>query len=287
MSAEILIIANKWWEIAPLVAVLQHLDAKPSAVLAVGFSGQGAPGGPRPRLAGQVAGRSLEAWCIQDLMDPGESESLTWEKARVLPRTLQASAKPRLVVGLGTAACPSGSGSNGNVVVGSSVFVHDPYDEPPNPGKHWRHAKLDSVVHSEAAGLLEHVGADVRAEVGKRLIQPPKAPSSTPELVVGSQLVGVAVVNVTNRDDYSWTDKRALERFSSSAPKLAAGSLETTHGVIRLVLDCPFLFVSGLANAVGKYGQEVLPRKYAQNFAAAHNAAIGAVWLVAALARHL
>jgi hypothetical protein len=289
MNAEIVIVANKWWEVAPFLAVLQHTDATPPTFLIIGHQGESGPAGPRPRLVAQCFGRSLEAWCIQDLtvMDPGESESLTWEKARVLPRILQGKLQPKLVVSLGTAPCPSGSGFNGNVIVGSSVFVHDPYDHPPLPGKHWRHAKLDQVVTSPAEQLLSLVTAEVCAEVGKRLLQPPNAAAAPPKFTAGADLTDLSVVNVTNRDDNVWTDRRALERFSSSTSGLVPASLETTHGVIRLVLDQPFLFVSGLANAVGKYAQEVLQRQYTQNFAAAHNAGVAIAWVVSTLAQHL
>lgn len=57
--------------------------------------------------------------------------------------------------------------------------------------------------------------------------------------------------------------------------------------VIRFVLGYPFVFVSALANGVGKYGKEVSPRNYAQNFAAAHNAAVALAWVVGAPAPHV
>jgi hypothetical protein len=293
VNADIVIVANKWWEVAPLIAAVQNPDAIPATFAPASVAGASGPAGPHPRLVTHCSGRSLEVWCIQDFMDPSLSESLTWEKARVLPRILGGPVTPRLVIGLGTAACPAGSGNNGSVVVGSSVFVHDPYAEPrpdshpPDPAMHWRHDELDRVIPSSAEPLLAHVGSDVRGEVEKRLLRPPSGAASPPQMSVGPNLVGLGVVNVTDYHDYTWTDDEAMKRFAALGTDGVAASLETTHGVIRLVLDRPFVFVSGFANAVGKYGDEVSPRKYAQNLAAANNAAVAAAWMVHALAPHL
>ena len=64
------------------------------------------------------------------------------------------------------------------------------------------------------------------------------------------------------------------------------GSMETTHGLIRLTWkDTPFLFVSGLVNRTLLFNVETSPRFYAQNFAAAHNAGITIGYLLLELAR--
>jgi hypothetical protein len=66
--------------------------------------------------------------------------------------------------------------------------------------------------------------------------------------------------------------------FHTPAPlhddPVAATSLETTHGLIRVTCDALFLFVSGIVNRVGFAGTEMVPRKYAQNFVGAHNARV-------------
>ncbi len=51
-------------------------------------------------------------------------------------------------------------------------------------------------------------------------------------------------------------------------------AVETTHGLIRVSSDAPFLFVSALPNRDGHLADEVHPRPYAQNTAAAHNAGV-------------
>ena len=86
---------------------------------------------------------------------------------------------------------------------------------------------------------------------------------------------------------YAKADKETLQAFAKIAGSLLPGSMETTHGMIRMVADVPFIYVSGFANAVGKYPEEVTPNEYAQNFVAAHNAAIGLVWLLPEVAQLL
>lgn len=192
------------------------------------------------------------------------------------------------MIGVGTAACIKGSGFNGNVVVGSSVFVHDPYEEPPNPEHHWTHQDLDKVIKSKASTLLDSISKVALAEARKRMLRPPNGSSDSLSIEASSALVAVGVVNVTNYKDYEWTDAQALTKFEATATEgQSALSMETTHGVIRIVLDQSFVYVSGIANGVGKYATDVAPNKYAQNFAAAHNGAIALVWslpeIVAAL----
>ena len=49
----------------------------------------------------------------------------------------------------------------------------------------------------------------------------------------------------------------------------------------------PFLYVSGFANAVGKFMEEVTPNEYGQNFVAAHNAAVALAWILPELVQSL
>jgi hypothetical protein len=112
----------------------------------------------------------------------------------------------------------------------------------------------------------------------------PNAAAAPARVKADGNLVSVGVVNVTNSADYAWADKQALGKLTEVTGSMCAESIETTHGVIRLVLGAPFLYVSGLANAVGLFQEQVAPNAYAQNFVAAHNAAIALAWLLPELA---
>jgi hypothetical protein len=192
-----------------------------------------------------------------------------------------------LVIAFGTAACPQGSDRNGTVVIGTSVFVHDPYTTPTNPQKHWTHARLNELVASDAQRLFDKLPRQFLEEAEKRLLAPPNRPAAPPRIHAASDLVSVGVVNVTDKADYGWTDAQALAKFKDIAGSTSAESLETTHGVIRLVLEAPFLYVSGLGNSVGRFAEQVGANPYSQNFVAAHNAAIALAWLLPDLAAAL
>ena len=83
-------------------------------------------------------------------MDRSENSSSTLEKARVLPQIVSRVDSPTLIIAFGTAACPKGAGHNGSVVIGSSVFVHHPYDSAPDLAKQWTHPQIDQVLASDA-----------------------------------------------------------------------------------------------------------------------------------------
>ena len=120
----------------------------------------------------------------------------------------------------------------------------------------------------------------IRGEVESRLIPAPINPAQPPVILDAGGFVGISVINVTSYDDYAWADEKALQAFQRENPAEVAGSVETTHGLIRMMWeDAPFVFVSGIANRLGFFSQEVTPRAIAQNFVAAHNAAVAALWL--------
>jgi hypothetical protein len=219
-------------------------------------------------------------------MDPTENSSSTWEKARVLGRVIRGDQRP-LVIAFGTAASPCGPGVNGNVIIGTDVFVHDPYETPPDPKRHWTHPRLNQLVQSEARPLVDGLPRQFVKKAEKRLLTPPNSAAAPPRISADSELISVGVVNVTNSADYVWTDKQALARFSELASLERAGSLETTHGLIRLALDLPFIYVSGISNAVGMFPEHVGRSQYSQTFSAAHNAAISLAWLLPELAAAL
>lgn len=284
---KILIVANKWWESAPLVATLQHLhadqtglSAAPAAIRNIGQPCTGGTFLPSPRLLAQCNGVDIEVWCIQDLMDLSENGSLTWEKARVLPRVRRSGEDHTVVIAFGTAASPAGPGHNGNVVVGTSVFVHDPFENTELGTKHWTHPQLDQVVTSDLQGAFDCLPREFVDEAEKRFLTPTYGAAAPPRVFAKSDLVSVGVVNVTNSADYAWTDERALRVFKEVAKSAATESLETTHGVVRLILGDQFLYVSGIANAIGKFAEEVKVNPYRQNFVASHNAAVALAWLL-------
>jgi len=286
MLFRILVIANKSWEVDPLLGVLRSDQGRPSSFsrttappVATVMMNDGSSKSVPARTAFVTDAAVCEVWCIKDLMDPKKSGSSSEEKARVLPAVVAAGATPDLVVAFGTATIAEQASYNGSVVIGSKVFVHDPYANTPNPDSRWTHADVGRVIDETDSSLSSHVlmvlDREHRPFIESRFLAPPLNPAQPPILLPSAALVALSNVNVTNYDNYVWADPKAIEAFSVVAGNNSVGSVETTHGVIRLVIPSPrFLFVSGIANRLGRFNMELAPRSYAQNFAASHNAAV-------------
>jgi hypothetical protein len=195
---------------------------------------------------------------------------------------------PDIVVAFGTATIPDQASYNGSVAIGNKVFVNNPYSASPNPDSNWMHVGFGKVLEeadpSISRRVLSSLDREHRAFIESRFLLPPLNPARPPVLLPSTLSVALSNVNVTNPDDYVWADLQPIQAFAKVAPNNSIGSVETTHGVIKLAVPSPhFLFVSGIANRAGYFNLEVAPRVYAQNFVAAHNAGIGMAAIIAAL----
>lgn len=251
-----------------------------------GYAVPDPPANPRIKFACGTA--TIEVWCVQDLMNPKVSGSSSAEKARVLPSAL-AGDPPVLVIAFGTAGFPDGANLNGSVVIGSRCFVHDP---PTSEPVRFTPALEDTLTPTALpAGFFRTIDADVRFPAEGRFLLPPLEPARPPIILAGHNWIALGAVNVTNYDDYVWTDAETIATFRALDPRTIAGrigSMETTHGIIReLSAPTPFLFVSGITDSVPYFDMQVTPRVYAQNFVAAHNAGIALAWLIPAITAQL
>lgn len=311
----ILIIANKEWEAAALMTVLLNAQAcPPHFPWPIQLSHPRTPTSdwrnPRPRAVFQFEGlpqdvrghASVEVWCIQDAMDPAVSSSNTKEKIRILPKLFggngETGSVPDLVVAFGTAGFPGEKSYNGCVAVGPHVFIHDPFRESPSANDHhWHHEQTDDLLLSapQSHGLFEGArkvfSESLRFEVEARFISPPMNPATELVMSVDGSCTAVGVVNITNYDDYVWADEKALRAFEFASRlselHVRVGSLETTHGIIRIQSEAPFIFVSGITDRIGHFDADVGVRPYAQNFACAHNAGVATAWLIPRLVEFL
>lgn len=276
----IVIMANKSWEARPLTDVLTNSEAVPEVLRPVSSktSARGA------RLAASLGGRHLEVWCLEDLMPLHANKSSTSAKARALESW---SVSPELLIAFGTGASRR-SNRNGDVVIGASTFTHDPYAlAASRSGREstWTHDGLGILQTSSAAQWLGSGDPDAVREASRRLIRPPCAAANPPKIRVDGEAVAISVVNVTDRNDYRWGDQTAINCFRRAGGGVKSiASSETTHGFLRLFFGDRFLYVTGIANRVGRFQQEVSRNVYAQNFAAAHNAAVALAWLLPRIA---
>ena len=294
MTHRVLLIANKQFEVEPLVAAITSPDARMQSgplVEKVDWPNSTKPGWRpdlTPRVRGAVDDHDFEIWCIEDLMDPPVpgGSSNTSEKARVLDLVFRANGGREalsLVIAFGTAATPQDQSRNGCVMIGRSVFVHDPYEQTPSksPSTWCPPGLIDKVLPCLSQGSLRRSPAAPTRSSGiqARLLRPFGNPATELMVMANPEAVAVSSVNVVDYREYPRTDPEAL--VAANAQGVAAvASLESTHGVIRAQSEAPFLFVSGVTNRVGQFADENQAYPYTQNFVAAHNAAIATVWLL-------
>lgn len=227
---------------------------------------------------------TIEIWCLQDIMDPNKSSSSTYEKWRVLPRIFEAASPIDLVIAFGTAGIVDLGSCNGSVVIGSKFFIHNPYEseEDDPPADLWKHTSLDQTIKSKQIdfSLIPDV---IRNKAETKFLRTPLQPAEPPVILAGHGFHSLGIVNVQNYEHYIWADKRAIDAFRKGGNKGVIGSVESTHGLIRLQLqnnETPFLFISGITDEDGKFDAQVTPRIYSQNFVAAHNAGIALCYLL-------
>jgi hypothetical protein len=216
-------------------------------------------------------------------MDPSVSSSSTAEKTRVLPFIFNNGPIPWLVIAIGTAAFPDGGTLNGCVTLGTNCFIFNPYASKPNPNSNWTSPQIGKLVTTNAAPFLGSLDQDLRAQVESRFLSAVLSPAKPPILAISADFLALSSVNVTDYSAYEWVDPAAIAAVQQASVPNPIGSVETTHAVIRVQSDAPFLFVSGIANRVGKYALDAAPRDYAQNFVASHNAGVALAWLITLL----
>lgn len=266
---------------------------------------------------------SVEVWCIEDWMTNKGSHSSSADKWRTaLPAIVSNTFReggvvqpPDLVVAFGTAGIPLLETANGCVTVGSRVYYHDAFEPRSQAARARRAAEEARValvgdppllrveelplttedkarrhVFRDSTGLLHpnlfrNLSADLRFAAEARFLPAPLSPATPPRILAGNGHASLGTANITNYDDYIWSDEETRQLFEREVRQREIGSMETTHALIRLAWDgCPFLFVSGLTDRVPAFNFEVTPRAYAQNFAAAHNAGVAVAHLLPDLA---
>ena len=205
--------------------------------------------------------------------------------------------EPDFVVAFGTAGFPGEESYNGCVFVGANTFIHDPFSDDLRNETYWHSEQTGRLIglSSLSAELFNPdcrlFDESLKSQVESRFLAPPMNPARKQILVAASNYTAVGVVNITNYDDYAWADEEALRAFRDARKehreRPPIGSVETTHGVIRLQSGAPFIFISGITDRIGHFNMEVGPRPYAQNFACAHNAGVVAAWLIPRIVSYL
>jgi hypothetical protein len=179
---------------------------------------------------------------------------------------------PDGVVAFGTGAFPSDESKNGCVAVGSTVFIHDAKGRSINWT--WQDHMERLVPSKTPNSFYSALAADQATmnNINENMLPAPINAATARALIVSSDAVAISSVNVASSADYARVDPEAVA-LAKAAGATKITSVETTHGVIRAQSDAPFIYVTGIPNRMGYFAQEALG-KYAQNFAAAHNAGV-------------
>jgi hypothetical protein len=292
------VVVNKWWELDPALMAMLNDNARPAnspwpdpRTFQPYRQRPKSPSPenlhPVPRAVFQYRGFTAEVWCISDLLEhlPNELQSSSEQKAALLPRIVNYGARPDLVLAVGTAGAPyEVPNQNGNVVVGTKVFMHDGHPNGSNDKSKWSEGPFDQLIESTLdpqlfAGIAQFdTSTPARRFLAAALVP---APATTILMEFGNAALGT--LNVTNYAEYTALDPQTVQTFQSVRRNGTAASLETTHGLIRVKCGSPFIFISGITDRIGHFDDDVAPRSHAQNTAAAHNAGVVTSWLLSRL----
>ena len=296
----IVVVANKWWECDPVLSALLNNNARP--VQALGWpqwlqTVRARPNqahlppenpAPAPRAIFALSHTDVELWCVSDLLehtpDQGRYQSSSQQKALQLPKIFQ-SRPADLLISVGTAAFPdAGRTQNGNVTIGTRVFMHNGHPNGENPDSNWQSGPFDKLIDGgldeDSFRRITAFDSSMKPTIADRFLVPPLNPADG-SLLCDASSVALGTLNVTDPAEYDKADKATIAAYGQAANPAKAVSLETTHGLIRVQSEAPFLFVSGIVNRVGFFAQEVAPRSYSQNTAGANNAGVALGWLLA------
>jgi hypothetical protein len=242
---------------------------------------------PIPRAIFALQQTDVEVWCVSDLLehlpDQGRYQSSSEQKAIRLPKIFQYRPTD-LLISVGTAAFPDpGRTQNGNVTIGTRVFLHNGHPHGENPDSNWQGGPFDQVLDGglddETFEWLTTFDPAMKPSVADRFFVPPLNPAQG-MLLCDATSVALGTLNVTDPAEYDKADRGTIAAYQQACDPAKAVSLETTHGLIRVQSEAPFLFISGIVNRVGYFGQEVAPRLYSQNTAGANNAGVALAWLL-------
>ncbi len=293
----VVVIVNKWWECDPALAALMNTGAQPRLNGLPWPQWFNAPRpradpdhlppenpDPAPRAVFDFTNVSAEIWCVSDLLehlpDSAKYQSSSQQKAKLLGKIFRRSVD--LTIAVGTASLPCDSRTeNGNVAIGTKIFMHNAHPGGSNPDSNWTDGPFDRIIDSSLPpDIFARITNVDMAAVANRFLVPPCSPAPANRVLCKYDNIGLGTANVTDYAEYATADVQTVTEATRSPASGPMVSLETTHGLIRIQCKAPFLFVSGITNRLGHFDDEVKPRSYSQNTVAAHNAGVAVAWLL-------
>lgn len=288
----ILLFANKTWECEPILNALLNNRFSDDAgllhpqVLHFPFAGEQGTTLPRAVWTNYNDEVTIELWCVQDIMkisDPTDKElfSSSQIKKDNIPRAFNFSGiPPDLVIALGTAGYGvEGVNAIGCIVMGSKVFIHNFHPNGENEKSVWDSPEFEKLIPSKIQeDFFAIIDSKDIAYIESRLLKPFLNPSLNIEVIIDNSLLSLSTVNITNYKDYDSSDQVGSAAVRQAGIMNLIGSVETTHGIIRLASEAPFVFVSGITDRAGHFADDVNgkdpkgnQKTEAQNYAASFN----------------
>lgn len=290
----VVVVVNKWFECDPILAALLNplaasLPAFPWPLLAPRQPIPGPTPSPLPRAIFPFKTMQAEVWCIGDLLQQTDAkhQSSSESKVRLLPQIEMYGKSPDLIISVSTASSISkDESSNGCVVAGTSGFLHNGNAGlPPNPLSDWKDPRFETIMRSSfPQKAFTELFAAVPAAV-EATFSPVRNLSAQPlRLLANYQNTALSDVNVTDPNQYNRADPETVAAFNALGDAAAiAGSVDTTHAVVRAVLGDHFIFLSPLVNRLTYSGDDLFANQFPQENAACSNAGVTLKWLLTAI----
>lgn len=298
----VVIIVNKNWETEPILGTLLNYKIRPKELpnpTRLNYPWTFSPGTGEPRaIWDNFQNVTFELWCVQDIMNSQWHPSSSQGKNIELPRIINyRSEKPDLVIACGTSGFGSETeNNNGSVVIGTNIFIHNFHPNGENPKSVWDDpAKFEKLIVSKIDNsffaLLDYFTVKAMEE---RLLKPYLNPSDHIQIIASRDFLGLSTVNITDYKDYKTSDQIGMKAIADAGINLKIGSVETTHGVIRLQTDAPFVFMSGITDRAGHFDDDVNGFDFkgnvkteSQNFSSSFNIGVCLAWLIPKLAKFI
>lgn len=306
---KIAVIVNKNWETEPVLNALTNPELKPQELpfakpINTPKDSKNKMSDPRAVITfdnsnlkdkdGNIP-PSLEVviYCIQDLMyldmQPApelQSTSSSSEKDRVLKKLFTEKLTDiDLVIAVGTAGYPfEGFPMAGSVVIGSEFFIKN--GNSSNPKSYFKSELIGKIIESNVNAELFHPAKGIfnntfRNLTESKFIPVPNHKAEKMVCIASPVYCAISFVNVTEYSEYGWADQEAIDEYyeitkrtpntKDSIHRSPVGSIETTHGIIRVNSKSPTIFISAITDNLGYFNSEVTPT---QNYTASFNSGL-------------
>lgn len=90
----------------------------------------------------------------------------------------------------------------------------------------------------------------MKPSVADLFFAPPLNPAAS-RLLCDATSVALGTLNVTNPAEHDNADRATVAAYAQVPGPAKAASIDTTHGLVRVHSDAPFLFISGIVNRIG------------------------------------